>query len=75
MKKKLLLVLGIVFTVLFAAALALNMYMSGSSDLLGTTGITTGQQNNKIVYDGTNNVLYLGTRTGSLYAIDNATHE
>ena len=75
MKKKLLLVLGIVFTVLFAAALALNMYMSSSSDLLGTTEITTGQQNNKIVYDGTNNVLYLGTRTGSLYAIDNATHE
>lgn len=75
MKKKILLVLGIVFTVLFAAALALNMYMSSSSDLLGTTEITTGQQNNKIVYDGTNNVLYLATRTGSLYAIDNATHE
>lgn len=75
MKKKILLVLGIVFTVLFAAALAVNIYMSSSRDLLGTTDITTGQQNNKIVYDSTNNVLYLGTRTGSLYAIDNETHE
>ncbi len=75
MKKKILLVLGIVFTVLFAAALALNVYMTQSTDLLGTTAVTTGQQNNKIAYDATNGQIYVGTRTGLVAAYSAETEE
>lgn len=74
MKKKLLLVLGIVFAVLFAATLVLTVYLSNSTSLVSDTGIQTGQQNNIIAYDGDNDILFVGTRTGSLFAFDNATH-
>lgn len=75
MKKKVLLVLGIVFTVLFVAAMVLTVYIGGNTALVSDTGIKTGQQNNIIGYDDTNDILFVGTRTGSLLAFNNATRE
>lgn len=75
MKKKILLVLGIVFTVLFVVTMVLTIYIGGNTTLVSDTGIKTGQQNNVIEYDGDRDILFVGTRTGSLLAYDNKTHE
>lgn len=75
MKKKILLVLGIVFAALFAVALALTVYMGQATSLVSDTGIKTGQQNNVIGYDAEIDTFFIGTRTGSLIAYDNATRE
>lgn len=75
MKKKILLVLGIVFAVLFAVAVALTVYMGQATNLVSDTGVKTGQQNNVIGYDAEIDTFFIGTRTGSLIAYDNATKE
>ncbi len=75
MRKKILLVLGIVFTVLFAAACVLSVVIATTANIVNDTGIRTGQQNNTIEYDAENDIFFLTTRTGSLLAFNNATQE
>ena len=75
MKKKFLLVLSIICVVLFAATAFLTVYMANSTSLVVDTGIKTGQQNNIIGYDSDHETLFIGTRTGSLLAYDNNTHQ
>ena len=75
MKKKILLVLAIVFAVVFAAAVGLTVYMGQATSLVSDTGIKTGQQNNVIGYDAEIDTFFIGTRSGKLVAYDNATKE
>lgn len=75
MKKKILLVLAIVFAVVFAATIGLTVYMGQATSLVSDTGIKTGQQNNVIGYDAEIDTFFIGTRSGKLVAYDNATKE
>ena len=75
MKKKSLLVLGIISILLCAATIVLTVYMGTHTSLVEDTGIKTGQQNYTIGYDAEKDIFFIGTRTGSLIAYNNATHE
>lgn len=74
MKKKFLLILGILFLFLFAAAIGMHVFLEENSTLVENTGISTREQNYAIAYDDATNLLYLGTRSGRLLAYDADTY-
>lgn len=75
MKKRYWMGAGIAFAVLFVAGIVLMSYMSSRTALLGSTEISTGQQNNVMAYDDANDIFFIGTRTGCVTAYENSTHK